>query len=309
LNTDFLKGSIVALVTPFKDGQVDYESLKKLVEFHIEQKTDALVPCGTTGEAPTLSSEEHKRVVETVIESAAGRIPVIPGTGSNSTEKTIAATQHAKDSGASAALVVAPYYNKPTQRGIYEHYRAVAAAVDIPIVVYNIAGRCGVNIETETLAEMARESSNIVAVKEASGSVEQMSEVIRHCGTDFIVLSGDDYLTLPLMALGGRGVISVVANLIPRTIRQLTHSALEGDWEQARKLHFKTAPLCKAMFIESNPAPVKEAMGMLGLIEPDVRLPMVRLNKENRRRIRHTLLTYGSAGTTLVAALNLVKLE
>lgn len=309
MKTDFLKGSIVALVTPFKDGQVDVPTLKQLVEFHVEQKTDAIVPCGTTGEAPTLSADEHSLVVNTVIEAAAGRVPVVPGTGSNCTDTTIAATQRAKDSGASAALVVAPYYNKPTQEGLYQHFKAVADTVDIPIVVYNIAGRSGVNIETETLATLARENRNIVAVKEASGSLDQMSEVIRHCGPDFIVLSGDDYLTLPLMSLGGRGVISVVANLIPRTIRQLTYAALEGDWELARKLHFKTAPLCKAMFFESNPAPVKEAMGMLGLIEPDLRLPMVRMQKENRRRLRHTLLTYGSAGTTLVAALNSLKLE
>jgi 4-hydroxy-tetrahydrodipicolinate synthase len=295
LNIDFLKGSIVALVTPFRDGEVDIPTLKKLVEFHIEQKTDAIVPCGTTGEAPTLSPDEHKLVVETVIQTSDGRIPIIPGTGSNCTAKSIAMTEHAHGAGANAALIVAPYYNKPTQRGLYEHYRAIAEAVDLPIVVYNIAGRSAVNIETSTLASLAHDTENIVAVKEASGSLDQMSKVIRACGENFTVLSGDDGLTLPLMALGGKGVISVVANLIPRTVRKMTHAALEGNWELAQHLHFKMAPLAQAMFCES--------------IDPELRLPMVRLEKENRRQLKFTMLSYGSAGTTLVAAMNSLKLE
>ena len=306
---DFLKGSIVALVTPFRNGELDLPALRKLVEFHVEEGTDALVPCGTTGEAPTLSPDEHKMVVETVMEAANGRVPVIPGTGSNCTAKTIAMTEHARTVGAAAALVVAPYYNKPTQAGLYEHYRKVAEEVDIPIVVYNIAGRTGINIETETLARMAYEIDNIVAVKEASGSVDQMSRVIESCGKDFSVLSGDDALTLPLMALGGRGVISVIANLIPRTVCKLTQAALEGNWNEARALHFKMSPLCRAMFLESNPGPVKAAMGMLGVIDPEVRLPMMPLGKENTRRVRNALLSYGSDGKTLMSALNALQVD
>jgi 4-hydroxy-tetrahydrodipicolinate synthase len=284
-----LQGSIVALVTPFRSGLVDEAKLRELVEFHVAQGTDGIVPCGTTGESPTLSHEEHRRVVELVVEQARGRVAVIAGTGSNSTQEAIDLTRHAKSVGADAALVVNPYYNKPTQEGLYRHFRAIAETVDIPIFVYNIASRTAVNVETETLARLARDCGNIVGVKEASGSLDQMTQVILACGPNFIVLSGDDNLTLPLMAVGGRGVISVIANLVPKDVAEMTHAALEGDWKRARELHLKLFPLCRAAFIETNPIPIKEAMAMLGMIEPELRLPMCRMSDANRERLRGVL--------------------
>jgi 4-hydroxy-tetrahydrodipicolinate synthase len=287
------RGSIVALVTPFRDGKVDEAKLRELVELHVRNGTDAIVPCGTTGESPTLSHEEHKRVVEIVIETARGRIQVIAGTGSNATAEAIDLTVHAKKAGADGALVVSPYYNKPTQQGLYEHFKAVAEATDLPILVYNIQGRTAVNVETDTLARMARDCRNIVGVKEASGSLEQMTQVILACGPDFTVLSGDDTLTLPLMAVGGRGVISVIANIVPKETAEMTHAALEGDWKRARELHLKLFPLSKAMFIETNPIPVKEAMAMMGLIQPEFRLPLCRMAESNRERLKKVLTQFG----------------
>jgi 4-hydroxy-tetrahydrodipicolinate synthase len=287
------QGSIVALVTPFRNGDVDESKLRELVDLHVSQGTDGIVPCGTTGESPTLSHAEHKRVVEIVIEAARGRIPVIAGTGSNSTAEAIDLTAHAKKAGATAALVVNPYYNRPTQEGLYRHFRAVAEAVDIPILVYNIVGRTAVNVETDTLARLATDCPNIVGVKEASGSLDQMTQVILACGPEFSVLSGDDNLTLPLMSVGGRGVISVVANFVPRDTAEMTHAALAGDWKLARELHLRLFPLCRAMFIETNPIPVKEAMAMLGMIEPEYRLPMCRMSEANRGRLKTILDRYG----------------
>ncbi len=287
------RGSIVALVTPFRDARVDEAKLRELVELHVRNGTDAIVPCGTTGESPTLSHEEHKRVVEGVIEAARGRIQVIAGTGSNATAEAIDLTVHAKKAGADGALLVSPYYNKPTQQGLYEHFKAVAEAADLPIVVYNIQGRTAVNVETDTLARLARDCRNIVGVKEASGSLEQMTQVILACGPDFTVLSGDDTLTLPLMAVGGRGVISVIANIVPKETAEMTHAALEGDWKRARELHLKLFPLSKAMFIETNPIPVKEAMAMMGLIQPEFRLPLCRMAESNRERLKKVLTQFG----------------
>lgn len=287
------QGSIVALVTPFRNGNVDEPKLRELVEFHVSHGTDGIVPCGTTGESPTLSHDEHKRVVEIVIDAARGRIPVIAGTGSNSTAEAIDLTSHARNAGAAGALVVNPYYNRPTQEGLYRHFRAVAEAVDIPILVYNIASRTAVNVETDTLARLVTDCPNIVGVKEASGSLDQMTQVILACGPDFSVLSGDDNLTLPLMSVGGRGVISVVANFVPRDTAEMTHAALGGDWKLARDLHLRLFPLCRAMFIETNPIPVKEAMAMLGMIEPEYRLPMCRMSDANRQRLKTILDRYG----------------
>ena len=289
------QGSLVAMVTPFHDGRVDEMKLRELVEFHVSSGTDGLVPCGTTGESPTLTHEEHRRVVEIVIEQARGRIPVVAGTGSNSTAEAIELTRHAAQAGAAGALLVTPYYNKPTQQGLFEHFRAIAQAVpDLPLIVYNIQGRTAVNVETETLARLAQ-IPNIVGVKEASGSLDQMTAVILACGPDFTVLSGDDNLTLPLMSVGGRGVISVVANFVPRDTVEMTHAALAGDWKLARELHLRLFPLCRAMFIETNPIPVKEAMAMLGMIEPEYRLPMCRMSDANRQRLRAILDRYGLA--------------
>jgi len=287
------QGSIVALVTPFRNGNLDEARLRELVEFHVANGTDGIVPCGTTGESPTLSHDEHKRVVEIVIEAARGRLPIIAGTGSNSTAEAIDLTGHAKKAGARAALVVSPYYNRPTQEGLYRHFRAIAEAGDIPVLVYNIQSRTAVNVETDTLARLAKDCSNIVGVKEASGSLDQMTQVILACGPDFSVLSGDDNLTLPLMAVGGRGVISVVANIVPRETADMTHAALGGDWKQARELFHRLFPLCRAMFIETNPIPVKEAMAMVGLIEPELRLPLCRMSDPNRERLRAILGQHG----------------
>ena len=287
------QGSLVALVTPFRDGKVDEAKLRDLVEFHVQNGTDGIVPCGTTGESPTLSHEEHKRVVEIVTQAVAGRIAVVAGTGSNSTAEAIDMTVHAAKAGADGALLVSPYYNKPTQQGLYEHFKAIAqAAPDLPLILYNIQGRTAVNIETDTVARLA-EIPNIVGVKEASGNLDQMTSVVVACGPDFTMLSGDDSLTLPLMAVGGRGVISVLANLLPKEIAELTHAALDGDWKRARELHWKLFPICRGMFIETNPIPVKEAMAMLGMIRAEWRLPMCPMTDANRDRLRKILVNSG----------------
>jgi 4-hydroxy-tetrahydrodipicolinate synthase len=287
------QGSFVALVTPFRQGKVDEAKLRELVEFHVSHGTDGLVPCGTTGESPTLSHDEHRRVVEIVVETARRRVPVVAGTGSNSTAEAIELTRHAERTGADGALVVNPYYNKPTQEGLYRHFRAVAESVAIPIIVYNIQGRTAVNVETATLARLARDVGNIVGVKEASGSLDQMSQVVAACGPSFSVLSGDDNLTLPLLAVGGCGVISVIANLVPRDTAELVHAALDGDFKRARELHYKLFPLARAAFLETNPIPIKEAMAMAGMIEPEFRLPMCPLSDANRETLRTLLKSYG----------------
>jgi len=287
------QGSIVALITPFRNGQVDEPKLRELVEFHVKQGTDGIVACGTTGEDPGLSHDEHNRVVELIIETATNRLPVIVGTGSNSTAHTVELSRHAERAGAAAVLVVSPYYNKPTQEGLYRHFRTVAEAITLPVLVYNIQSRTAVNVETDTLARLHRDCRNIVGVKEASGSLDQMSQVIGACGPDFIMLSGDDNLTLPLMSVGGRGVISVIANIVPRDVADLTHAALDDDWKRARELHHRLYPLAKAAFLETNPIPIKEAMAMAGMIEPEFRLPMCRMGDANRERLRAIIKTYG----------------
>jgi 4-hydroxy-tetrahydrodipicolinate synthase len=287
------QGSIVAMVTPFRNGKIDEPKVKELVELHVKNGTDAIVPCGTTGESPTLSHDEHHRMVELTVAAAAGRIPVIAGTGSNSTAEAISLTKHAERSGANGALVVNPYYNKPTQEGLYQHFRAVAESTALPIVVYNIQGRTAVNIETDTMARLVRDCQNIVGVKEASGSLDQMSQVILACGPDFSVISGDDNITLPLLAIGGRGVISVIANIVPRETSEMVHAALDGDWKRARELHYKLFPLARAAFLETNPIPIKEAMAMAGMLEPEFRLPMCRMGEANRAKLAGILKTYG----------------
>jgi 4-hydroxy-tetrahydrodipicolinate synthase len=287
------QGSIVAMVTPFRNGKIDEPKVKELVDFHVAHGTDAIVPCGTTGESPTLSHDEHHHMVELTVAAAAGRIPVIAGTGSNSTAEAIGLTKHAERAGASGALVVNPYYNKPTQEGLYQHFRAVAEATALPILVYNIQGRTAVNIETDTMARLARDCRTIVGVKEASGSLDQMSQVILACGPDFSVLSGDDNITLPLLAIGGRGVISVIANIVPRETSEMVHAALDGDWKRARELHYKLFPLARAAFLETNPIPIKEAMAMAGMLEPEFRLPMCRMGEANRTKLTAILKTCG----------------
>ena len=285
------KGSMVALVTPFKNGQIDEKALKELVEFHIKNGTTALVPCGTTGESATLSYEEHDKVIELTIQFAKGRIPVIAGTGSNSTEEAIALTRHAKKAGADASLQVSPYYNRPTQKGLYLHFKAIAEAVDIPIIIYNIASRTGVNIEPETFEKLAA-VKNIIGVKESSGSLEQMARIRKVCPKDFLLISGDDALTLPVMSIGGVGIISVVANVIPRDVADMCKAFQTGNIKKAQELHYKMLPLVKAMFIETNPIPVKTAMGLMKLCDPGLRLPMCEMMPENKEKLTKALREY-----------------
>jgi 4-hydroxy-tetrahydrodipicolinate synthase len=286
------QGSLVALVTPFRDGKVDEATLKQLVEFQIAGGTDAIVPCGTTGESPTLDHAEHNRVVDVVIEAAKKRIPVVAGTGSNSTAEAISMTKHAKDAGADAALIVLPYYNKPTQKGLIEHCLKIADTVDLPLILYNIPGRTGVNMLPETLAKLA-DHPNIVGMKEATGNLEQMTQDIVLCGDKLSYLSGDDTLTLPLMSVGGKGVISVVANIVPKDVADMTHAFLNGDWKRARELHLKLFPLCQAMFYETNPIPVKTALAMMGKIREEFRLPLCPLTDANRKKLEAALRSYG----------------
>jgi 4-hydroxy-tetrahydrodipicolinate synthase len=285
------KGSMVALVTPFKNGKLDEHALLELVEFHIRNGTTALVPCGTTGESPTLSYIEHERVIELVVKFARGRIPVIAGTGANSTEEAIMLTRHAESVGADASLQVSPYYNKPTQQGLYLHFKAIAERVKIPIIIYNIASRTGVNIEPETFARLAQ-IKNIVGVKESSGSLEQMSRIKNVCPGRFLLISGDDGLTLPVMAIGGVGIISVVANIIPKDVARLCEAAAKGDMKKARELHYKMLNLVKAMFVETNPIPVKTAMGLMKMIDPEIRLPLCGMAPENRAKLVKALRDY-----------------
>lgn len=285
------KGSMVALVTPFKKGVIDEVALKDLVEFHVKNGTTALVPCGTTGESATLSYDEHDKVIELTIKFAKGRIPVIAGTGSNSTEEAIALTKHAKKAGADASLQVSPYYNRPTQKGLYLHFKAIAEAVDIPIILYNIASRTGVNIEPETFVKLA-EVKNIIGVKEASGSLEQMSRIRKLCPKDFLLISGDDALTLPVLSIGGVGIISVVANIIPRDVADMCSAFEKGNIKKAEELHYKMLSLVKAMFIETNPIPVKTAMGLMKMIDPQMRLPLCDMLPGNKDRLVAELKGY-----------------
>ncbi len=286
-------GSMVAIVTPFCNGKVDEKRLKDLIDFHIKNGTTGIVPCGTTGESATLTTAEHEMVIEITIKQVNKRIPVIAGTGSNSTEEAINLTKHAAASGATASLQIAPYYNRPTQTGLYEHFKAVADSVDIPIILYNIASRTGVNVEPETMAKLAKECKNIVGVKEASGNLEQMSRVKLLCGDNFDLISGDDALTLPLLAVGGTGVISVVANIVPADVASMINDFNKGNIKKAMKMHYKLLPLIKSMFIETNPIPVKTAMGMLGMCESDLRLPMTEMLAENQEKLKKALKEYG----------------
>jgi len=283
------KGSIVAIVTPFKKGKVDEKALGDLIEWHISQGTNAIVPCGTTGESATLDYKEHYRVIDLTVKTVNKRVPVIAGTGANATDETIEITKHAKKSGADAALLVSPYYNKPTQEGIYRHYKAIAEAVDMPLVPYNVPGRTASNVLPSTVARLA-EIKNIVAIKEASGDMKQVSEIIRLCGDRITVLSGDDFTTLTLMALGGKGVISVSANVMPKEVSKMCSLMLKGQYDKAREIHYKLEPLNAAMFIETNPIPVKTALAMMGKIQEEFRLPLCEMAPANREKLRKVLV-------------------
>jgi 4-hydroxy-tetrahydrodipicolinate synthase len=283
------KGSLVALITPMRaDGSVDEKAYAEFVDWQIKEGTDAVVPVGTTGESPTLSHDEHRRVVEIAVEVAKGRVPVIAGAGSNCTEEAIDLARHAKKAGADATLVVTPYYNKPTQEGLYQHYKAIAAAISIPVILYNVPPRTSVNIEPTTVRRLA-EIENIIGVKEASGSIAQITQVIQQAPQGFLVLSGDDALTLPVVAMGGRGIVSVVSNEIPAEMTRLAQLCLAGDFAGARVLQRKYQPLMEVNFVETNPGPVKAAMAEMGLLEPVWRLPLVAPKPENLAKIRAVL--------------------
>ena len=277
-------GSLVAIVTPFKNGKLDERALGDLIEWQIASGTHGIVPCGTTGESATLTHAEHDRVVAFTVEVVRRRVPVVAGTGSNSTEEAIALTKHAKAAGVDGALLITPYYNKPTQEGLFLHYKAIAEAVDLPLVVYNIPGRTGVNMMPATIARLTV-CPTVVAIKEGSGSVQQASEIIQLCGERLTVLAGDDALTLPMMAVGGKGVITVTANLLPAKMAQLVNAFFEGRLEAARALHYELYPLFPALFYETNPIPVKEALHMMGKIDREMRLPLCLMGNDNREKL------------------------
>ncbi len=284
-------GAMVALITPFRDGQVDLETLDEIINFQLENGIDAIVPVGTTGECPTLSHEEHKQVIERVVKTTGGQVPVIAGAGSNSTAEAIELTAFSKQIGADATLQVCPYYNKPTQEGFYQHFKVIAEEVDLPMVLYNIPGRCGAGLTPETVARLA-EIENIVAIKEATGSMDQASEIAMRC--DITIISGDDSLTLPLASIGGKGVISVVANIVPADVKAMTDLILQGDFVSALKWHKKLFPLSKGMLtLATNPIPIKAAMALLNMAPEEMRLPMTPMEESKKTILRQTLQEYG----------------
>ena len=284
------KGSMVALVTPFRNGKVDYPALRRLIEFQIAGGTQGIVPCGTTGESPTLSYAEHDRVIEFTVQKTAGRVPVIAGTGSNSTAEALALTSHAKKAGADACLIVNPYYNKPTQHGMVEHVKRIAE-IGLPIVLYNIPGRCGVELAPETIVRMYEEIPLVVGVKEATGRLDFSSQLAASC--DITILSGDDSLTLPICSVGGRGVISVLANVLPAEVRRLWDEIEAGDMPAATIQHLRLFPLCRGMFVETNPIPVKAALAMAGMIQNELRLPLSPLSQKYRDPLAKLLREFG----------------
>jgi 4-hydroxy-tetrahydrodipicolinate synthase len=285
---EMFSGTFTALITPFKNGEVDVEALEGLVEFQIQHGVSGLVPCGTTGETPAMSEAEDRVVVETAVRVANGRVPVIAGTGSNSTDMAIKYTKMAQEVGADGSLQVAPYYNKPTQEGLYRHFAAIAESTDLPLILYNIPGRTSVTISAETMARLA-EIPNIVGVKDSTLSMNMISDMINLCGEEFDVLSGDDPMTLPLAALGGVGVISVASNVAPGAVSEMVKALLEGEWERGRELHYELLPLFRALFVETNPIPVKTAASLLGLCSDEMRLPLIPMTGENLRRLQETM--------------------
>jgi len=286
------KGAMVAIVTPFKNDRIDEKALRELIEFQIANGTDAIVPCGTTGESATLTHEEHDRVIEITIDAVKKRVPVIAGTGSNNTVEALRLTRHAYEAGADGALITCPYYNRPTQEGLYQHFKKIADNVPLPIIPYNIPSRTGVNLLPEMVAKLSK-IKNIVGIKEASGSLKQMSDVINLCDKDFAVLSGDDLFTLPLMAIGGAGVISVISNVAPADMAGMVDAFNAGDLEKAKTLHYKMSDLIDALFIEVNPIPVKAALYLMGKIELEYRLPLCRMSDVNFEKLKKVMTHYG----------------
>ena len=287
------KGSIPALVTPFKeDGSIDEERLRFLINWHIKNKSDAILVCGTTGESATLTHKEHKEVIKIAVEEAKGRIPIIAGAGSNSTNEALELAQFSKKVGADAILVITPYYNKPTQEGLYQHYRKIAKEVKLPLIIYNVPSRTGINISPQTVARLYKECKNIVGIKEASGCLDQITKIMTLVDRRFILLSGSDEITLPILSVGGRGVISVVANVMPRKTHDLVESFLKGNYEKAKRLQLYLYDLIKALFIETNPIPVKTALGVMGLINPTLRLPLCKMSQNNLEKLKEVLKRY-----------------
>jgi 4-hydroxy-tetrahydrodipicolinate synthase len=286
------KGVVTAMITPFKNGKVDEKRLKDNVEFQIKNKVSGLLPCGTTGESPTLSHEEHQRVIEIVVKAVKGRVPVMGGTGSNSTDEAIEMTEFAKKIGCDAALMVCPYYNKPTQKGVYLHFKKVADTVDIPIMLYNIPGRCGITIDPSTMGKLRNDCKNIIGVKESTGSVDTASQAVASCGRDFCVMSGDDSLTLPIMSVGGTGVISVISNLIPKQVADMVNAFSKAEVKKAIDMHYELLPLMKGAFIEANPIPIKTLMMMAGMDSGELRLPMCSLEDSNLGKMKELFKRY-----------------
>jgi len=287
-----LKGAITALVTPFKNDRIDEEAYRALIERQIREGIHGLVPCGTTGESPTLSHAEHKRVVSICIDQVKKRVPVVAGAGSNSTAESLELTKHVQDAGADYALIITPYYNKPTQEGLYQHYKTIASQTRIPIVVYNVPGRTSLNLLPETMARLS-ELPNIVGLKDATGDLKQGAKTLELCGDKITVLSGDDFTVLPLLAIGGQGVISVVSNVAPADMAEMCNAFFQGSLAAARKLHFKMWPLMEAMFYETNPAPAKTALKLMGQITGEVRQPLCPLSQANETRLRQVMQEYG----------------
>ncbi len=282
-------GTFTALVTPFRNGEVDVEALEGMVEFQIQHGVSGLVPCGTTGETPAMSEAEDRLVVETTVRVANGRVPIVAGTGSNSTDMAIKYTRMAQEVGADGSLQVAPYYNKPTQEGLFRHFAAIAESTDLPLVLYNIPGRTGVTIAAETMARLVEEIPNIVGVKDSTLSMNMIADIRALCGEQFSILSGDDPMTLPLIALGGQGVISVASNVAPGAVSEMVGALLSGDYDRGRELHYELLPLFRALFVETNPIPVKTAASLLGLCSDEMRLPMVPLSGENLRTLERVM--------------------
>ena len=285
-------GAFTALVTPFKNGQLDEEAYRGLIEWQLEQGIHGVVPCGTTGESATLSHDEHKRAITICVDQVKGRVPVLAGAGSNNTAEAVELTRHAKEAKADGALLITPYYNKPTQDGLVAHFRAIAAEVSLPFILYNVPGRTGTNMLPKTLAKMKATIPEVVGVKEATGNLKQVSEVIEYCGQDFQVLSGDDFTVLPLLAVGGIGVISVVSNICPAWMSDMVSAYAGGDLAKAKELHYKLAPLSRAMFMSTNPIPAKTAlcmMGKLGKPAPELRLPLIRMEPDQEAELKGVL--------------------
>ncbi len=291
--SNLLTGSFVAIVTPFKDGGIDEKAFRDLLQFHIDNGTQGIVPCGTTGESATLTHEEHTQVIKIAVEMCKGKIPVLAGTGSNSTREAIQLTQAAQEVGADGSLLITPYYNKPSQQGLYDHFRAVAKETDLPIILYNVPGRTSVDMKADTVARLASDTGNIVGIKEASGDLMQISQIVDSCGPDFSVLSGDDGLLWPILAVGGKGVISVTANVLPRQMADLCAAATEGRIDEAKKLHFELMRMNKDLFIDTNPVPVKTALYLMGKIGPELRPPLSPLSEEHTKVLKKTLEAYG----------------